>query len=311
MNHQERRNRSPDEGLSPFSDDGEAQLISISPASEPAYEEINVDGKLFLIARNTFSEEELAILEHRAKLHENENLEQSTPLPAAADTDPMESTRSHGMRPRLHYQTSATSGSTPSNSQALLPPLSTSPSGTAGITPSASDLNQVGASHTSATESGNHLNVEGERSDSHSPQPPPSLTYADSGFHEPSSFPEDEYVPYPAFDLEGPEPCADEASHVVEQAQATVDQERVIPEHDEPTIPGPLIETQPAANVVETTTEPTRDEAAMIDPKLEGSATVNSGIHEKIDLSLDHEATVIPMHTTIDAPQTLPEHEKD
>ena len=97
----------------------EPNIVAISPGMDREFDEVEMDGHRYLISRQTFNEEELEILERRAEaetdqrdhnaanaMHEAENLINPRPIPPR--------------RPSLLATTSATSDSTPRNSQDLL-----------------------------------------------------------------------------------------------------------------------------------------------------------------------------------------------
>jgi hypothetical protein len=148
----------------PLSDD-EPQIISVSPRMGPQYDEIDLDGRPMLIARNTLTQEDLDMLDDRTGQGRcrrySATLEpKDIPLPDSEDNG----------------TASLDSESTPRHSRrGLLEGLSP----VRGSTPDAAALAAVSST-------AHDLRL------SQSPQPPPSLTYADSGFHEPAE--EDELV---------------------------------------------------------------------------------------------------------------------
>lgn len=195
LNNRERRAWSPDERPSPSFDDNEANIVEIVPGRRAQYEEIDFEGKPFLIARNTFSDDELRILE-RNDVFENvlRGAEHSSLDDRATETAEVSETNLQGnARPVLPSRT--TSSSTPRNSAAVLPHLSEQQLAELNGEMRSSGLVELGA-HSSPTtliaQIPEHLSTLHERQGSISPQPPPSLSYADSGFHEPDSFDEDE-----------------------------------------------------------------------------------------------------------------------
>ena len=186
LEHLSRRERyqwTPEEVVSPPADDLDAQIVSVSPRLEPDYQQIDFDGRPFLIARNTFSDAELQILEHNPSL--DQSGDPSGTMPGLPDFP--------RRRPALESRTSATSSSTPRNSQAILPDI-----GALNATDSKSwapsglhDVSDNALAQDKSQDSQNLLGAPLNRRDSNSPQPPPSLTYADSGFHEPLHFAEE------------------------------------------------------------------------------------------------------------------------
>ena len=191
LSRQERHQWSPEQPISPSPDDDDAQILSVSPRMEPQYDRIDMDGKPFLIARNTFSDAELQILE-RHRSHTEPTDDQAFVLePDLAPVERQEDLSLPRKRPVLASRTSGTSSSTPRNSQAILShaqiPLSSSRDWTEAI-------HLQGLPNTLADPADSSevlLRAPCDRRDSNSPQPPPSLSYADSGFHEPDDAPED------------------------------------------------------------------------------------------------------------------------
>jgi serine/threonine protein kinase len=193
LSRQERYLWTPEEIISPSTDDMDAQIVSVSPRQEPVYDEIDFDGRPFLIARNTFSDEELQILEHSAQF--NQSIEDQQ-RPTGHGTSAVRSGSSDfpRRRPALPSRTSATSSSTPRNSQAMLHKVSFGQSNdyrTWGPFSDSQEQPGVISSNDAAQSSQIHLGPPLDRRESTSPQPPPSLSYADSGFHEPLNFVED------------------------------------------------------------------------------------------------------------------------
>jgi serine/threonine protein kinase len=187
LSRQERHFWSADEVVSPSVEDTDAQILSISPNLEPQYDEIDFDGRPFLIARNTFSDEELQILEHLPSLLDIE--ERSDEITSAEDLHNSSSTEgpdSVARRPFLQSRTSATSSSTPRNSQAIFQTTTLSHTPENEILEPSTEPAQVSADCAHQLDR-LHLDTTLDRRDSNSPQPPPSLSYADSGFHEPLS----------------------------------------------------------------------------------------------------------------------------
>lgn len=187
LTQQERFPWSPDEVMESL-DDADAQIVSISPGLEPQYDVIDFDGRPFLIARNTFSDEELQILEHSPRLEaERQQTAVHEQSIGAEDSSGLNFIR----RPVLASRTSATSSSTPRNSQAILSqePFGQSADAKSSAPPTDSQDNHAdGSIDKPPVIEQSHLNPPLNRGESNSPQPPPSLTYADSGFHEPQDF---------------------------------------------------------------------------------------------------------------------------
>lgn len=190
LSRQERRHWSPDEAMSPSADEMDAQILSISPTLEPQYDEIDLDGRPFLIARNTFSDAELQILEH------SPNANHSVPEQQVDSTYGGSENAEHcgsfdvpTRRPVFVSRT--TSSSTPRNSQAILPDGPFSPPADLQTWAPTLDSGLDATTDEMAQSSQILLGAPVNRRDTTSPQPPPSLTYADSGFHEPSSSAED------------------------------------------------------------------------------------------------------------------------
>lgn len=178
LSRQERHPWHPEDANELSVDDVDAQIVSISPRLEPQYDEIEFDGKPFLIARNTFSDEELQILEHKPSLNHVSGSEQSK-----EDVVTKESSDLMRTRPALPSQTSATSSSTPRNSQAILASTSfTDGRGGNGLepAPNLSDIFQGLNDRAS-----NRMQTSLCDRNQISPRPPPSLSNADSGYHEP------------------------------------------------------------------------------------------------------------------------------
>ncbi|KAJ9609366.1 hypothetical protein H2200_005693 [Cladophialophora chaetospira] len=113
---------SEDEGPTP-TEDFEPNIVTISPGMDREFDEVKVDGHSYLVSRRTFNDEELEILERRA---EAENISRSGYIPSdegsAANTGESSSSARPipVRRPSLLAATSATSESTPRNSQDLL-----------------------------------------------------------------------------------------------------------------------------------------------------------------------------------------------
>ena len=192
LEHLSRRERyqwTPEEVASPSADDLDAQIVSVSPRLEPDYQQIDFDGRPFLIARNTFSDAELQILEHNPNRDQPRN-EQQTGDPSGTMSGLPDFAR---RRPALESRTSATSSSTPRNSQAILPDIGAlGPADSKAWAPSGlHDVSDNEFVQDKSQDSQTLLGAPLNRRDSSSPQPPPSLTYADSGFHEPLHFGEE------------------------------------------------------------------------------------------------------------------------
>jgi serine/threonine protein kinase len=169
LSHEEMRGWGIDQIPAPPLSDGEPQIISVSPRMGPQYDEIDLDGRRMLIARNTLTLEDLDMLDDRAgrgrSRHHSSTLKpEDIPLPESEDNG----------------TASLDSESTPRHSRrGLLEDLSP----VRGNTPEADpDHRLLGINNALPALSPTPHNFRL----SHSPQPPPSLTYADSGFHEPA-----------------------------------------------------------------------------------------------------------------------------
>lgn len=213
LDHRERQHWSAEEALSPGVDEDDAQILSISPEEEPEYEEIDLDGKPFLIARNTFSDEELQILERQIQHLDDTATDQSEAITTSAGTVESRPETARHVRPPFHSRTSGTSSSTPRNSQIFLPQTSTSNE----------NRNERSGEVPSRTAFKVYSDLEEDRledRESLSPQPPPSLSYADSGFHEPLSLAEEEHHFETPSNTQATEPSAklDSAVSVDEKA---------------------------------------------------------------------------------------------
>jgi hypothetical protein len=182
LSRQERHHWSSENVNNTSANDADAQIVSISPRLEPQYEEIDFDGKPFLIARNTFSDEELKILEHKP------SLSKLLSDPVTEDATMATGSGLARSRPPLPSQTSATSSSTPRNSQAILNSGAFSLPRDGDRLDNSSD---IAGGHKSQESS--HLRSLFDVGDQHSPRPPPSLSNADSGFHEPADSTDDYY----------------------------------------------------------------------------------------------------------------------
>lgn len=204
LDHRERQHWSTEDGLPPSIDEDDAQILSISPEGEPEYEEIDLDGKPFLIARNTFSDEELQILERQVQGLSDSAIGQSEVLTASEETHEPRPQPARHVRPPFHSRTSGTSSSTPRNSQIFMP--QTSVSNENHIERSGPPFSRIAFKTYSDMEDDR---LENENRESLSPQPPPSLTYADSGFHEPLSLTEEEHRFEPPLDTHNTETVAD------------------------------------------------------------------------------------------------------
>ncbi|EXJ53530.1 STE/STE20 protein kinase [Cladophialophora psammophila CBS 110553] len=118
---------SEDERPTP-TEDLEPNIVAISPGMDREFDELELDGHPYLVSRRTFNDEELKILEGPA-LGESDFEEQAHPQEKGA----AEATEAIGLadifhplpvrRPSLLATTSATSESTPRNSQDLLAAL--------------------------------------------------------------------------------------------------------------------------------------------------------------------------------------------
>ena len=193
LDRQERQHWSPEEVVTPSANGSEPQILSISPDRENEYEKIDFDGQPFLIARNTFSEEELRILERPTEAEQVTEIDQSISVPAAANEGPSGSGLYNRKRPPIPSRTSGTSSSTPRNSQMILPEVAIEEENTeeSGQNHAHLELSEQTSSNQHRLGHSIDSGMQHER-ESVSPQPPPSLTYADSGFHEPISFTEEE-----------------------------------------------------------------------------------------------------------------------
>ncbi|RMZ79277.1 hypothetical protein DV737_g3509, partial [Chaetothyriales sp. CBS 132003] len=91
LTQRERRAWSPGEPPSPADsvpeDDDDVNVLEIAPGRRTNYEEIEFGGKPFLIARNTFSDDEMKILEHRASLDESRDAPHSSGAETGGDSD--------------------------------------------------------------------------------------------------------------------------------------------------------------------------------------------------------------------------------
>lgn len=178
----ERRGWPLEDTLTPQTyDDGEPQIISVSPRMEPQYDDVRIGGKPFLIARGSFNDEVLEILDSRprGRLANND-----------VETEFMNPTQ---LPPRPHNAWTSAS-STPRHSQANLPPFlgSRYSSRYATSDPGTVKFNPEHTSEDYASSSMQPLNE--ERSGPLLPYSPPSLSYADSGFCEAQD--EDDMLPH-------------------------------------------------------------------------------------------------------------------
>ncbi|ETN42675.1 uncharacterized protein HMPREF1541_01832 [Cyphellophora europaea CBS 101466] len=175
-------------------DESEPQILAVSPRIGPQYDELDIDGRPFLIARGTFDDDELEMLDGRPR---GRSRNQSS-INVGTELDPPSS--APFTRPANISHNSTTSGSTPRHSQAVLPTVSGSRRSSLHAAPS--ELTSVGSHPDIATEphAGPTLQPLAEEPRfSQSPQPPPSLTYADSGFYEPVD--EEDMLPQPSLTM--------------------------------------------------------------------------------------------------------------
>lgn len=163
LSQRERQGWSTEDVSAQSIDGSEPQILTVSPRVGPQYSKIDLDGKPFLIARNAFSDADLEVLDNEVQ----------NGRPSVRTTEGERSSYALQRNPnRQVSEASAASGSTPRHSTATL----------------------VKEEHKQA-DSGNHTEhnpdqatlspVPEQRRNSISPQRPPSLSYADSGFHEP------------------------------------------------------------------------------------------------------------------------------
>ncbi|OAL32090.1 hypothetical protein AYO20_08028 [Fonsecaea nubica] len=116
---------SEDEGPTP-TEDLEPNIVAISPGMDREFDELKLDGHPYLVSRRTFNDDELKILEGPPQVDSSvpdQELESDmsvTEVSCFADTSHVVPVR----RPSLLAATSATSESTPRNSQELLSTLS-------------------------------------------------------------------------------------------------------------------------------------------------------------------------------------------
>ena len=253
LSRHERYGWPPDEALSPSADDVYAQILSISPTLEPQYDEIEFDGRPFLIARNTFTDAELQILEHspganhslpEQQVDSGYGGSQSTGHPGSSDVP----------RRRPVVLSRTTSSSTPRNSQAIFSngPLSPSadsekwaPTVDSGIDASTDEHAQTSQIHPTAPV---------DRRGSASPQHPPSLAYADSGFHEPLNFAEETELR----EISGLDTAPDDKAATEEPSTATLLEmngtDKAVPElalksEPTPSCPPPLLRSDTSSKV--------------------------------------------------------------
>lgn len=179
LRNHERRGWSTEE-VSISSDDGhDPQILSVSPRVGPQYDEIELDGKPFLIARNTFEEADFGSLSSVKDLFH---------FPSTLD--PSHSSQQFDR----DYQPFTESSSTLKEHTTTLPHTSHvqfDPVTAVGESAGSGSTIPVSDAYESASLAPDTRRLAG----SVSPQPPPSLSYADSGFHEPAD--DDDLLPQP------------------------------------------------------------------------------------------------------------------
>ena len=258
LSRQERYQWAPEEVVSPSADETDAQILSVSPGLDPQYDQIEFDGRPMLIARNTFSDEELQILEHIQNLDhvpEEHQVDAASGEPQSLEhAGPSELPR---RRPVLPSRTSATSSSTPRNSQAILH------NGPLGHPLGHMNQDLTTTFHTDAANDEDarssqiHLGAPLDRRESTSPQPPPSLTYADSGFHEPLNFSDEAESPdnrYPAQVTSGKAVPGLSSRELLPEAPATGDFDKTVPQLPQssesiPSPPPPLLRSDTSIRI--------------------------------------------------------------
>ncbi|ETI27379.1 hypothetical protein G647_09569 [Cladophialophora carrionii CBS 160.54] len=206
--HERHHWESEDERPTP-TEDFEPNIVAISPGVDREFNELEMDGHRYLISRQTFSEEELKILERRAEAESAVLSEDATDgdrtAEAAADEALTNPAPVPARRPSL---LAATSDSTPRNSQDLLTVIATPGSG--DLHSEMREVNDIGVSyHPTGPDDGRRtpqtdkapadhdsdlltpncgLDLPGDKA---TPPPekeminPPSLPFMDSGYDEP------------------------------------------------------------------------------------------------------------------------------
>jgi serine/threonine protein kinase len=264
LSYRERRGWSPQEMLLSPSDELEPQVLSVSPRQGPQYEEIELDGKPFLIARNTFTDEDLQILSHSRK--------ESHAKDAADDESAM-------------YNSHAPAGFSNSTLRSGLKVDDREETGAEAGTSTSAVVQQDCLTSRFSPSPNAH-----ERLVLPSPQPPPSLTYADSGFHEPPDF--DETLPLPHQPLPEQARKSSERQHAQTQPQAMHEPEQYLNE-------------QPAQQFVPPTLE--RSDTSFKIPQ-EASASKSRGT-ETPKAGVAHNPVTVPLATSVDddaSPGTTP-----
>ena len=258
LDQQERQHWSPEEIVTSSADGSEPQILSISPDRENEYQKIDLDGQPFLIPRDSFSDEDLRILERPARAEEVTEADRSTPTITTERTIPSGSGSHILKRPPILSRTSGTSSSTPRNSQLILPDVAIDEE---AITEEAKVEHLPGLpEHSVSSRDRLGQSIDSgiqHEPDSVSPLPSPSLAYADSGFHEPTSFSEEAAASVDAFSSRSElsalarsthpdemEPDLDAMSSVQEASQkpevttsSKLPSEEALDQHPQPTYP--------------------------------------------------------------------------
>ncbi|KAI1619131.1 hypothetical protein EDD36DRAFT_52199 [Exophiala viscosa] len=200
--------RQDDEPPAP-ADATEPNIVAISPGMDREFDEVELDGHPYLIARKTFNKEELQILEGLTNPDQAPSPDSSMDV---ATPQSMETTIDSRRRPSLHTANSLTSDSTPRNSQSNLPTLAHLSSTTEGPEvegfdarkPSNLNHEQQNGQTTTGPLSAGRLKPHLEELEGLSSRPqrytapasrePPKLSYADSGFDEPLNIPSDDLL---------------------------------------------------------------------------------------------------------------------
>ena len=187
----------------------EPNIVAISPGMDQQFDEVDMDGHRYLITHRTFNDEELEILERQP---EAENKMPATG-DSATEADQALTIRRPipARRPSLPAATSATSGSTPRNSQDMLAAMATPTAQHAAPLLEEKALDDIQEAINPKNPKTNHnapqtdlsitaddgldlltpAKVDGLPAGHISPAPsietgkPPSLPFADSGFDEP------------------------------------------------------------------------------------------------------------------------------
>lgn len=223
LGRNERPHWMPDDGGSASFEDLEPNIVAISPGVEREFDEVELDGHPYLISRRTFNDEEMEILERSGET-EGHSIGHVPNLGSLPDDTP-ESLGPPSPLPARRPSwaaaaVSATSESTPRNSHAVLPTLgipqdfafipeqdgsddaerSNGPSnlddGKDYSQPDASSEGGVDLDRTTSNvvaqpqEGSKHLRLALDNS-------PPSLPFADSGFHELSDCAESDKIADP------------------------------------------------------------------------------------------------------------------